>query len=52
MRLRSVCTRISRGLADPVMRWKVNALMGGKMIGLALRLLSAADSRVLQGSLS
>ena len=36
MRLRAVCTRVKNSLADPVLRWKVIALMGGKMIGLAL----------------
>jgi Amt family ammonium transporter len=36
MRLNAVCTRIKNSLADPVMRWKVIALLGGKMIGLAL----------------
>src|SRR6478735_5924174 len=36
MNLTAVCRRIKDSLADPVMRWKVIALMGGKMIGLAL----------------
>ena len=36
MDLRVVCTRVKNSLADPVIRWKVFALMGGKMIGLAL----------------
>jgi Amt family ammonium transporter len=31
-----VCTRIKSTLGDPVIRWKVLALLGGKMIGLAL----------------
>jgi ammonium transporter, Amt family len=35
MRLPDVCTRVRNSLADPVMRWKIMALMGGKMIGLA-----------------
>jgi len=36
MTVRAVCTRVKNSLADPVIRWKVIALMGGKMIGLAL----------------
>src|SRR5689334_15591492 len=36
MTLRAVCTRIKNSLADPVIRWKVAALVGGKMIGLTL----------------
>ena len=32
----SVYERLKRTLADPVMRWKVLALMGGKMIGLLM----------------
>jgi Amt family ammonium transporter len=36
MELRSVCTRVKNALGDPVMRWKAIALLGGKMIGLAL----------------
>jgi len=36
MTVRAVCTRVTNSLADPVIRWKVIALMGGKLIGLAL----------------
>jgi Amt family ammonium transporter len=36
MELRAVCTRVKNSLADPMIRWKVAALLGGKMIGLAL----------------
>jgi ammonium transporter, Amt family len=36
MTVRAVCTRIKNSLADPVIRWKVAALVGGKMIGLTL----------------
>src|ERR1700704_1503185 len=36
MESRAVCTRIKNTLGDPVMRWRVFALLGGKMIGLAL----------------
>jgi len=36
MGLGYLCTRVRTSLADPVIRWKVIALMGGKMIGLAL----------------
>ena len=36
MRLPDVCTRVRNSLADPVIRGKVMALVGGKMIGLTL----------------
>jgi Amt family ammonium transporter len=36
MELRTVCTRVKNSLSDPLIRWKVAALVGGKMIGLAL----------------
>jgi ammonium transporter, Amt family len=36
MGLVNVCTRVRRSLADPVIRWKAAALLGGKMIGLLL----------------
>src|SRR5689334_15233242 len=31
-----VCTRVKKALADPLIRWKVAALLGGKMIGLTI----------------
>jgi len=36
MRLPEVCIRVKKSLSDPLIRWKVAALLGGKMIGLAL----------------
>ena len=36
MELRAVCTRVKNGLSDPLIRWKVAALLGGKVIGLAI----------------
>jgi len=36
MRLPDVCTRVKKSLGDPLVRWRVAALLGGKMIGLAL----------------
>src|SRR3977135_1460363 len=36
MESRAVCTRIKNTLGDPVRRWRVLALLSGKMIGLAL----------------
>jgi ammonium transporter, Amt family len=36
MELRAVCTRVKNSLSDPLIRWKVAALFGGKVIGLAI----------------
>jgi ammonium transporter, Amt family len=36
MGVQSVSVRLKNVLSDPVMRWKVAALMGGKMIGLIM----------------
>jgi Amt family ammonium transporter len=36
MGLATVCTRVRKSLADPVIRWKALMLLGGKLIGLTL----------------